>query len=39
MTRDGLSYEEAIEHMDFNVTGTYVGDFTPFFLRRSEDGE
>ncbi len=33
LTRDGkLSYEEAIEHMDFNVTGAYVGEHTPFFL-------
>lgn len=23
--RDGMSYEEAVEWMDFNVTGAYVG--------------
>lgn len=32
--RDKLTYEEAMEHMDFNVTGSYVGMATPFFLNR-----
>jgi len=27
-----MSYEEAIEYMDFNVTGAYVGPTTPVFL-------
>ena len=30
--RDGMSYEEAIEWMDFNVTGAYVGEQTPEFI-------
>ena len=30
--RDGMSYEEAIEHFDFNVVGAWVGDNTPVFL-------
>ena len=30
--RDGMSYEEAHEHMEFNVVGSYVGDFTPSFV-------
>lgn len=28
----GLSYEEAVEHLDFNVRGAYIGDSTPVFL-------
>jgi hypothetical protein len=33
MKRDSLSREEAEEHMEFNVTGGYVGPHTPVFLR------
>jgi hypothetical protein len=32
MQRDDMSQEEAIEHMDFNVTGAYVGEQTPEFI-------
>ena len=28
-----MSYEEAVEYMDFNVTGAYVGEKTPVFVR------
>lgn len=34
MERDGMTDEEAIEFMDFNVVGAYVGEGTPFFLHR-----
>jgi hypothetical protein len=34
MDRDGASYEEAVEWMDYNVTGAYVGEATPIFVRR-----
>ena len=34
MSRDGLTEEEAEEHMSFNVTGAYVGEHTPVFLSR-----
>ena len=34
MSRDGLSYEDAQEHMGFNVTDAYVGEETPAFLVR-----
>ena len=30
--RDGMSQEEAMEYMDFNVLGAYVGEETPVFL-------
>lgn len=31
--RDGLSEEEAIEHLEYNVMGAWVGDRTPAFCR------
>lgn len=30
---DGMSEEDALEHMSFNVTGAYVGEQTPVFIR------
>ena len=32
MKQDGMSMEEAIEHMSFNVTGAYMGEQTPEFI-------
>jgi hypothetical protein len=29
VTRDGMSEDEAIEYLDFNVFGAYVGELTP----------
>ena len=29
-----LSYEEAVEYMEFNVVGSYVGEGTPIFIKR-----
>lgn len=29
---DGMSEEDAIEHMNFNVTGSHVGAHTPVFI-------
>jgi hypothetical protein len=29
---DGMSEEDAIEHMSFNVTGSHVGEQTPIFI-------
>ena len=29
---DGLSVEEAVEHMEFNVVGAWVGDHTPIWI-------
>jgi hypothetical protein len=31
--RDGMLYEEAVEYFQFNVTGAYVGEYTPAFIR------
>ena len=30
--RDGMTYEEAVEYFNFNVTGAWVGDGTPIYL-------
>jgi hypothetical protein len=30
--RDGMSFAEAHEYMEFNVVSAYVGDFTPSFV-------
>ncbi len=32
MDRDGMDEEDAIEFLEFNVTGAYVGPHTPVFL-------
>jgi len=32
MDRDGISYEEAVEHFDFNVIGAWLGEGTPVFI-------
>jgi len=35
--RDGLTYEEAWEHFDFNIEGGYHGEKTPIFLKRFDE--
>lgn len=30
--RDGMTSDDAIEHMDYNVIGSYVGEMTPIFI-------
>ena len=37
--RDGMTYEEAVEHFDFNVTGAWVGDGTPIYLTLRKAGD
>ena len=32
--RDGMEYEDAVEYMEFNVTGAWMGKGTPAFLVR-----
>ena len=32
MRRDKMSYEEAVEFFEFNVSGAYVGPRTPMFV-------
>jgi len=32
MKRDGSTHEDAVEYLDFNVLGAYVGEQTPWFI-------
>jgi hypothetical protein len=32
MERDNMTYDEAAEFFDFNVAGSYMGVYTPFYL-------
>ena len=32
MKRDGMTYKEAVELMEFNVVGAWVGETTPIFV-------
>ena len=32
MTRDEMSYEDAVEFFDFNIVGAWVGEETPIFI-------
>jgi hypothetical protein len=34
MDRDDMEYGEAVEYMDFNVTGSWFGEPTPIFLHK-----
>ena len=31
-----MNHEEAIEYFEFNVAGSYVGEYTPAFLKEDE---
>ena len=32
MQEEGMSFEDAIEHFEYNIIGSWVGDSTPLFL-------
>ena len=32
LVKEGLTYEEAIEFLAYNVFGTYVGEHTPIYV-------
>jgi hypothetical protein len=36
MEKQGFSYEDAVEWMEYNVVGAYVGKTTPIFLMDEE---
>ncbi len=36
--RDGMTFEEAVEYMDYNVLGAWVGRGTPVFVELGDDG-
>jgi len=33
--RDGMTFEDAVEHLEFNVFGAWVGERTPIYLERA----
>jgi len=35
--REGMTYEEALEHFEYNIAGAYVGEYTPIFLETPEE--
>ena len=37
--RDGMTYEEAVEYFEFNVSGSWVGDSTPIYLTLWKAGD
>ena len=39
MGRDGMTYEEAAEFIDFNVVGGWVGEKTPYVMTGFDGGE
>ena len=32
VNRDGMSHEDAVEYLEFNVIGAYVGEKTPLYI-------
>ena len=36
---EGLTHEDAIEYLDFNVLNAYVGENTPLYIHTLEDYE
>jgi len=39
MERDGMEYDEALEYIEFNIEGAYVGDQTPVVVWEDLDKE
>lgn len=35
--RDGMTYEDAVEHFNFNIVGAWVGPKTPIFVEMIEE--
>jgi len=36
LMKQGMDYAEALEHYDFNIAGSYVGEQTPIFMHKIE---
>ena len=36
LMKEGMDYAEAMEHFDFNIAGSYVGEQTPIFMHKIE---
>jgi hypothetical protein len=39
MGRDGMTYDEAVEFIDFNVVGGWVGEKTPYVMTGFDGGD
>ena len=39
MERDGMSQDDAVEWMEYNVVGSWMGKGTPVFVEINMDGE
>ena len=37
MDRDGMDWSEAVEFLNFNTLGAYVGEHTPIYLERRNE--
>lgn len=37
LMKDGITYEEAQEHIDFNMAGAWMGEGTPLIMTRIEE--
>lgn len=37
ISRDGLSYEEALEFFDFNIKSAWLGEFTPIYITTTDE--
>jgi hypothetical protein len=37
MERDGMSYEEALEFFQYNIIGSWMGEYTPIFIYTNEE--
>tara|TARA_R100000908_G_C3707171_1_gene115247 strand:+ start:566 stop:823 length:258 start_codon:yes stop_codon:yes gene_type:complete len=35
MNRDEMTYEDAVDYFEFNVAGSYMGEYTPLYLETS----
>ena len=36
LMKQGMDYAEALEHFDFNIAGSYLGEQTPIFMHKIE---
>jgi len=34
LIEEGMTYEEAREHYDYNIAGGYIGEGTPIFVKK-----
>ena len=36
ITRDGMTYEDALEYFDYNIACAWLGEFTPIYISNYE---